>query len=98
MFKKKPDVSALPIGPIPNSQATNNTPDFSVLPIGTILMGQMFKKKPDVSVLPIGPILKSRCPRRRLLKMKPTGSPETSVWTHLTPRNNPQDGRNLLHY
>ena len=42
---------------------------------------------------------RSSCPRRLLvltawpLKMGPIGSPETSVSNHLTPRNNPEDGR-----
>ena len=80
MFKKKPDVSVLPIGPILNSQATNNTPDVSVLPIGTILKDQNIQEEPRRFGTTYRPHpQQSRRPRKRPLKMKPTGSPETSV-------------------
>ena len=43
--------------------------------------------KSDVSRLPVGPIFNA-------LNMGAIGSPETSVSSHLTLRNNPEDGRN----
>jgi hypothetical protein len=49
----------------------------------SVLLRGVRRFQTDVSGLPIGPALKEG----------PTGSPETSVSNHLTPRNNPEDGR-----
>ena len=43
-------------------------------------------KNTDVLGQPIGPIFKDL--------LGPVGFPETSVYNHLTPLNNPEDGRN----
>ena len=48
----------------------------------------------DVSGLHIGPIFKRNMSKYILtLEMGPISNAETSVSNHLTPRNNPEDGR-----
>jgi hypothetical protein len=49
--------------------------------------------KTYVSGLPIGLIFKVQATTVWFLKMGPICSPETSLLHHLTPRNNPEDGR-----
>jgi hypothetical protein len=44
-------------------------------------------------VKPFAVELEKRWTNRWLLKMRPIYRPETSVLNHLTPRNNPKDGR-----
>jgi hypothetical protein len=53
----------------------------------------------DVSELPVSPIFKNQAVQEEAwsLKMRLIGRSETSFSNHLTPRNNPEDGKIQIH-
>jgi hypothetical protein len=101
-YKLRKTQSALHTRPQSSMNAELTTRDLRLPPrfkwippsLGLLLGVRWFKT--DVSGLSIGSHLQgSSCPSSWTawpLKMRPIGSPETSVLNHLTPSNNPRDG------
>ena len=83
------DVSGLPIGSVFKGQGTWNA---WILPSSGLIRGLTWFET-DVSGLPIGLIFKGQDSLDNWPLMGPIGSPETAVLNHITPPNNPEDGR-----